>query len=113
VKKSFSFLTEWRLMLLLKRRRSEMAYTIQTDMSTGHHTHPLAWTGSEVVGICRFNEAKVYSTALEAAWALAGIKERSVKFYDLVITEQKNASRLPNIGNNGWMVRHPGYDLMY
>lgn len=74
-------------------------------------THPLWWTGTEVIGVCRANEAAVYPTALAAAWALAGIKQSTVRFYQLEVAPlQRHA---PSFSGHGWMVRHPGYDLMY
>lgn len=88
-----------------------MTYRIETDMATGRHTNALFWTGSEVVGILRANEAATFATRQEADAALAAIKPNLVRFYDLAVVDAKNTSRLPSVGNNGWMVRHPGFYL--
>jgi hypothetical protein len=86
-------------------------FIIQTDMTIERHSQPLFWNGNQVVGICRANEAAVYQTRDEAEADLAALAPRYVRFYDLVVIEQKKSSRLPNIGGNGWMKGHPGYDL--
>lgn len=75
-------------------------------------TQPLWWTGEGVVGICRASEAIEYDTPLAAAWALAGIAARKVKFYQLEVSLAPQPMRWSSRGN-GWMVRHPGYDLMH
>lgn len=89
-----------------------MAYIITTT-TEGHlaPTQPLVWNGEGVVGICRFNEAAEYATPLEAAWALAAIPANKVRFYQLEVAPLKK--KQPVAGGHGWMVRHPGYDLMH
>lgn len=88
-------------------------FLIQTDMSGGKHSNPLFWTESGVVGILRADEASVFETREEAEKALSEIKPNLVRFYDLVVLPVQKASRLPAVGGNGWMVRHPGYDCMH
>lgn len=90
-----------------------MTYIVQTDMSTNRQSQPLFWTGSEVVGILRAGEAAVFETREAAEKALSEIKPNLVRFYDLAVIDHKRARLLPDIGNNGWMVRHPGYDSVH
>lgn len=88
-------------------------YIIQTDMTSNLHSQPLFWAKDGVVGILRANEAIVFPSAEDAENALSEIEPRLVRFYGLVIVPAEKSSALPKIGGNGWMVRHPGYDLMH
>lgn len=88
-------------------------FIIQTDMTDGLHSQPLFWTGSDVVGILRAAEARVYSTREEAERDLSQIAVNKVRFYGLTVVSRKNASHLPTVGGHGWLVRHPGFDPIH
>jgi len=88
-----------------------MSYIIQTDMSTGQSSQPLFWTGTEVVGVCRSGEARVYSSRSQAASALAAIPLNVTRFYDLHIRPKGERSRLPRLRGIRGMKGNPGYDL--
>ena len=74
-----------------------MKYIIQTDMSTDRHSQPLFWTGTEVVGILRSNEAKVYNSRAQVKKALAAILPDIARFYDLYVRPESKRSRLPRL----------------
>lgn len=63
----------------------------------------------DMVGIMRWDEAMTFASEAEAMAALAAINPRTAAFYK--VAAQPARSPFPNIGGNGWMVGHPGYDL--
>jgi hypothetical protein len=64
-------------------------------------------------GQVRCDELQEFITPLAAAWAMAALPERTVRFYQLEVQVAPPPARYPFNGDHGWMLRHPGYDLMH